>query len=235
MASQKVNKKALKTLTIIGCFSAGFLSYPFLFDVSPGINQSNQATVNSTPSPSAHFDPNNKSAHDIEDLDVCFTPNQHCLPQILKYIDNAKLSISLLGYSFTSKPITDALIKAKQRGVRVRIVLDHSQKNQKPSQKVISLLLASGIAVQLDHSVKIAHNKILIIDEKQLITGSYNWSHAAEFNNAENLVFIKSSTISQKYKEYFEERWRVSKPYLAAIQQSSTRNRRGSSVPFTLP
>lgn len=207
----------LKVFIAIGCFSAGLLSYPFLVKIIPRINYSNQITVNPVLASTSTPDPSFDSGSDIEDLNVYFTPNQSCLPQLLKSIANAQSSISLLGYSFTSKPITEALIKAKQRGIKVLIVLDHSQKTQKPPQKIISSLLAANIAVQLDHSVKIAHNKILIIDDNQIITGSYNWSHAAEFDNAENLVFIKSITIAKKYKEYFEERWKISKPFTLEI------------------
>ncbi len=65
--------------------------------------------------------------------------------------------------------------------------------------------------VRFDHSVKIAHNKIMAIDNLQILTGSYNWTHSAEFKNAENLVFINSPEVARKYIEYFEERWKVSR------------------------
>lgn len=65
--------------------------------------------------------------------------------------------------------------------------------------------------VRFDRSVKIAHNKVLVIDSLQTVTGSYNWTHSAEFKNAENLVFIKSQDIAKKYTMYFEGRWKVSK------------------------
>ena len=67
--------------------------------------------------------------------------------------------------------------------------------------------------VKFDHSVKIAHNKVLVIDNLQTITGSYNWSHSAEFNNAENLVFINAQEVTKRYTAYFEGRWSVSKSF----------------------
>ncbi|MCX7351668.1 MAG: phospholipase D-like domain-containing protein, partial [Proteobacteria bacterium] len=108
-------------------------------------------------------------------------------------------------------PITQALIQAKKRGVNVRIVLDHSQQYQKYSKEVIQVLLNNQMDVRFDHTVKIAHNKVLVIDNLQTITGSYNWTHSAEFKNAENLVFIKSQEVAKKYAVYFEGRWKVSK------------------------
>lgn len=156
------------------------------------------------------------SSLSAEQLQVCFTPTQSCLPKIIQAIDQANTNINLLGYAFTSKPITQALIQAKQRGVKIRIVLDHSQQFQKHAQDVIRQLYKAKIEVRFDHSVAIAHNKVLIIDEVLVITGSYNWSHAAEFKNAENLVFIPSKEISKQYSQYFITRWNVSNPIAAS-------------------
>ena len=223
MANYKINKQMLKALMAIGSFSAGLLSYPFLVKVIPEINYLNQININ--PVPTTPPTTNTKSDSDIADLNVCFTPNQSCLPQILKDIDNAQSSILLLGYSFTSQPLAAALIKAKRRGVIVRIVLDQGQKNQKSSQEAIKTLLTEQIKVHLDYSVKIAHNKVIIIDDSKIITGSYNWTGSAEFSNAENLIFIKSRTLAKKYNDYFEERWNISKPYTTEVQPTSEKTR----------
>lgn len=94
----------------------------------------------------------------------------------------------------------------------MRIVLDHSQKTQKSSKETVEALLAGQIEVRFDHSVKIAHNKVIVIDNDQTLSGSYNWTHSAEFKNAENLIFIKSQAIAKKYMDYFEERWKVCVP-----------------------
>ena len=181
-------------MVVVAIFVAGFLSYPLLIENTP-FSPAPEVSIASTP----------------ESMDVCFTPGQSCLPKVIKYIDNAKTSILLLGYSFTSKPITQALIQAKKRGVNVRIVLDHSQQYQKYSKEVIQVLLNNQMDVRFDHTVKIAHNKVLVIDSLRTVTGSYNWTHSAEFKNAENLVFIKSQEVAKKYAVYFEGRWKVAR------------------------
>ena len=198
-------KLPLSLLTAVSLFIAGFLSYrlipqggQFSLLLNPQI-QPAPAPTESLPLTS------------FESLDVCFTPNQSCLPKVLKAIDTAQSSIILLGYSFTSKPITHALIRAKKRGIKIRMVLDHSQKSQKYSKDVIQELIKNHVDVRFDHSVKIAHNKILVIDNLQTLSGSYNWTHSAEFKNAENLMFIKSPEVARKYTKYFEERWNVSR------------------------
>lgn len=192
---QGTNLKPILPLVAVFFFVCGFLSYPRLMhDV-------------------VHLEPPVTSSTVIspESLKVCFTPNQSCLSQILKAINEAKTSIMLLGYSFTSKPITNALIQAKKRGVNIRIVLDHGQKSQKHSKEIIHILGKENISLRFDHSVKIAHNKVMIIDNHLTLTGSYNWTHSAEFNNAENLIFIESQEIAKKYLDYFEARWQVSR------------------------
>ena len=210
--TNKTNQKILKSLGAIGLFIVGLLAYPFFNNKLPEIN-------NPHPAPTAKIPPTSSPliATDNEHLEVCFTPDQSCLPQVIQRIDNAKSSILLLGYSFTSKPISDALVKAKNRGVKVRVVLDHSQKTQKSSKDPIENLLAGKIEVRFDHSVKIAHNKIIMIDGEQTITGSYNWTYSAEFKNAENLIFIGSQAVTKKYTDYFERRWKISAPSLKNI------------------
>lgn len=146
-----------------------------------------------------------------ESLSICFTPDESCLPKIIETINTVNYNILVLGYSFTSKPIAQALIDAKNRGVSVRIILDHSQKSQKYSKNIVQALILAGIDVRFDNSVKIAHNKTLIVDGSKVVTGSYNWTHSAEFNNAENILFIQSPTIADQYTKYFETRWKISK------------------------
>jgi len=194
LKKQGYKLKPNKLMVVVAIFVAGFLSYPLIIENTP-FSLAPEVSIASTP----------------ESMDVCFTPGQSCLPKVIKYIDNAKTSILLLGYSFTSKPITQALIQAKKRGVNVRIVLDHSQQYQKYSKEVIQVLLNNQMDVRFDHSVKIAHNKVLVIDSLRTVTGSYNWTHSAEFKNAENLVFIESQDVAKKYATYFERRWKASK------------------------
>lgn len=215
MSNPKINKKMLNSLRALGFFAAGLLAYPFLNNQLPEINSFLPAPTAKIPTASTPI-----ITAASEHIGICFTPDQSCLPQVIQRIDNAKSSIMLLGYSFTSETISDALVKAKNRGVKVRVVLDHSQKTQKSSKEPVKNLLAGGIEVRFDHSVKIAHNKIIMIDGEQTITGSYNWTYSAEFKNAENLIFIESSVVTKKYMDYFERRWKISAPSLKDISNN---------------
>ncbi len=144
-------------------------------------------------------------------IHACFTPGQDCTHQITDHIEKADHSILVQAYNFTSKDIADALIAAKSRGVNVKVILDKSQRTQKYS--LLHYIVDAGIPVWIDMKPAIAHNKIMIIDEKEVITGSFNFTDSAQKRNAENLVFIIDSKFAQKYIENWEKRERQSSPY----------------------
>ena len=125
-------------------------------------------------------------------INVYFSPGGNCTARIVDEINLAKKEILVQAYSFTSKPIADALIDAHKRIGRtgsVTILLDKSQLKAKGSQRM--RCQKNNIPIFNDEHSGIAHNKIIIIDGKTLITGSFNFSEAAETSNAENILIIK--------------------------------------------
>jgi phosphatidylserine/phosphatidylglycerophosphate/cardiolipin synthase-like enzyme len=135
---------------------------------------------------------------------VYFSPNGGCTDAILSEINQAKTEILLQAYSFTSKPIAQALIRAHQRGVKISAVLDKSNRTQKYS--AATFLKNLGIPVFIDDQHAIAHNKIMIIDNRVVITGSFNFSMAAENKNAENLLILDDlPDLTRAYQENFQK------------------------------
>ena len=130
-------------------------------------------------------------------MDVCFTPPAGCTASIVNLIANAEKEILVQAYSFTSEPIAKALVDANKRGVSVQILLDKSQQYVKYSSA--GFTAQSGIPTFIDSHHAIAHNKIMIIDRSVVITGSFNFTKAAEERNAENLLIIKSADIAMQY------------------------------------
>jgi phosphatidylserine/phosphatidylglycerophosphate/cardiolipin synthase-like enzyme len=134
---------------------------------------------------------------------VYFSPNGGCTDVILSQLNQAKTEILLQAYSFTSKPIAQALIRAQKRGVRISAVLDKSNRSQKYS--AATFLKNMGISVFIDDKHAIAHNKIMIIDNRVVITGSFNFTMAAENKNAENLLILEDiPEITRAYQENFQ-------------------------------
>lgn len=130
-------------------------------------------------------------------IQACFTPGMSCQKRLIKILDAAKEEILVETYSFTATPLMDALVRAKKRGVSVSIIADHGQRTA-PYSKIPELQKA-GIPVLYDHTVAIAHNKVMIIDRETVVTGSYNFTNAAEHKNAENMLIIQNSALVGQY------------------------------------
>jgi phosphatidylserine/phosphatidylglycerophosphate/cardiolipin synthase-like enzyme len=98
-------------------------------------------------------------------------------------------------YSFTSGPIAKALTNAHKQGIKVEAILDKSQRSKRYTSA--TYLKKAGIPVYIDSVHAIAHNKIMIIDRETVITGSFNFTRAAEEKNAENLLIIKNPDLAK--------------------------------------
>lgn len=150
-------------------------------------------------------------------IDVYFSPRGGATEAIVTEIKNAKKEILVQAYSFTSVPIAKALVEAKKRGIRIEAVLDKSQRSEKYSSA--DFIAHAGIPTYIDDKHAIAHNKIIIIDRQVLITGSFNFTKAAEERNAENLLIIKVvekfgiMTLAEKYIQNFYEHEKHSEVY----------------------
>ena len=134
---------------------------------------------------------------------VYFSPKGGCTEAIVKELSHAKSEILVQAYSFTSAPISKALLDAKNRGVKVVAVLDKS--NVKDKFTAADAVVKRGVEVLIDDKHQIAHNKIIIIDRETVITGSFNFSKAAEDNNAENLLILKNKQLAEAYIKNFVE------------------------------
>ena len=139
---------------------------------------------------------------ETDKVNVCFTPPAGCGALIVQEIAKAKNTIYVQAYSFTSQPIIDQLIKAKNRGVKVLVLLDRSNLDDRHSK--MTELQNAGIEVKIDKVGGIAHNKVIVIDKRKVLTGSFNFSKAADQRNAENLLLIEDEQVAEIYlKNWF--------------------------------
>ncbi len=133
-----------------------------------------------------------------------FSPKGGCTEAIVSELRQARREVLVLAYSFTSRPISEALIEAHRRGVAVTIVLDHS--NEKETHTDLPHLLEQGLKPLIDPHHAIAHNKVMVIDASTVITGSFNFTNQAEHENAENLLIFKGHpALARHYHENFYE------------------------------
>jgi len=144
-------------------------------------------------------------------LSVYFSPKGGATEAIVQQLDKAKTAILVQAYSFTSAPIAKALVAAHEKGVKVQIILDKSYLTERYTNA--PFLAKSGIPVKIDSAHAIAHTKIMIIDGETVITGSFNFTKAAEEKNAENLLVIRDKATAEKYIRNWQEHAGHSDPY----------------------
>ena len=130
---------------------------------------------------------------------VYFSPWGGATNAIIEALDYARISILEQAYSFTSECIAQALARAHARGVQVQVLLDKSQRIQKYT--VVDLLNRANIPTLIDADHAIAHNKVMVIDNRIVITGSFNFTKAAEERNAENLLVISDDDLADRYAQ----------------------------------
>ena len=144
-------------------------------------------------------------------IQVFFSPRSGCTDAIVNTLDRATNSILVQAYSFTSAPIAKALVDAHKRGVKVSVILDKSQRTEKYSSADFLKNYKEPTYIDARHAI--AHNKIIIADQHTVITGSFNFTKAAEENNAENLLVIDDPNLATKYIQNWEVHHKHSKAY----------------------
>lgn len=143
--------------------------------------------------------------------DVYISPHGGCTDGIIRELNKAKSTILVQAYSFTSAPIAKALLNVHKRLVKVEVILDKSQRTQKYSSA--TFLYNSGIPTKIDAQHAIAHNKVMVIDGETVITGSFNFTKAAEESNAENLLVIRDKKVAERYIKNWQEHAKHSEMY----------------------
>jgi phosphatidylserine/phosphatidylglycerophosphate/cardiolipin synthase-like enzyme len=145
-------------------------------------------------------------------IEVAFSPKGGGAEMIIRAIGQAKKTIKVQAYSFTNADIAKALLDASKRGIEVRVVLDKSQETEKYTSA--TFLVNSGIPVRIDDDFAIAHNKVMILDDEAVITGSFNFTKAAEERNAENVLVIRGNReLAKLYLQNWLWRWDAAEVY----------------------
>jgi phosphatidylserine/phosphatidylglycerophosphate/cardiolipin synthase-like enzyme len=144
-------------------------------------------------------------------LDAAFSPGGDSLELVLSAIAEAKKSILVAAYSFTSKPIATALLDAHKRGVTVRVVAD--QKSNQGRYTAVTFLANQGVPTRLNGKYAILHHKFMVIDGRHVQTGSFNYSAAAVDKNAENVLVLRDAPkLARSYIREWRHLWREGIP-----------------------
>ena len=181
-------KNAAKLVLIIAGFAAGYTTHQQLVEIPP--------------MPLEHED----------QVAVFFSPRGGCTEAIVQAIEQADTTICVYAFAFTSKSIADALGRAIERGIEVTILADREQSQHPWSQ--LPHLQKEGAAIFLDKVAGLSHNKVMILDGTAVLTGSFNWSKAAETRNRENLLIIKKKKLAARYLHNWQRALKKAIPYV---------------------
>ncbi len=131
-----------------------------------------------------------------------FCPEDSCSEQIIEELNKAKISIHFMTFTFTHEKIADELISKQDEGIEVKGVTD---KFQSRTWSQFDRLKEKGIDIRWDNNEYIMHHKVFIIDNKTLITGSFNPTKSADEKNDENILIIEDETITREYLKEFDK------------------------------
>jgi phosphatidylserine/phosphatidylglycerophosphate/cardiolipin synthase-like enzyme len=144
-------------------------------------------------------------------IQVFFSPNGGATQAAVNALGQATNSVLVQAYSFTSPALAQAMVAAQRRGVAVHIILDRSQRTEKYSEA--DFFNHNEVSTLIDARHAIAHNKVMIIDGFLVLTGSFNFTKAAEDKNAENLLIINDTILAKAYADNWHAHEEHSEPY----------------------
>ncbi|WP_413291115.1 phospholipase D-like domain-containing protein [Bdellovibrio sp. HCB337] len=147
------------------------------------------------------------SAWGVQNMQTCFSPGENCDKVIVDYIKSATKSIDMAIYSLALDDIHKALLEAKQKGVKIRIVADEEQASGDYSE--IPEMISKGFSVRFGSQKGSMHNKFTIVDGKWVETGSYNYSYSASSLNAENQIYLNDPKAVSRFIADFENLWKT--------------------------
>jgi phosphatidylserine/phosphatidylglycerophosphate/cardiolipin synthase-like enzyme len=147
------------------------------------------------------------------EVEFAFSPKQGAERLVIEVIASARQELRVLAYSFTSAPVTAALIAARRRGVDVAVLVDQrsnlAEDRSGKAKAALGALALAGVRVRTIAAYPIHHDKVMVADRVTVQTGSFNYSAAAANSNSENvLVLWNQPQVAQGYLAHWERNWR---------------------------
>ncbi|EOC0012233.1 phospholipase D family protein [Cronobacter turicensis] len=199
--SFKKNVLSLLSLIVLTSFNSYALSINDLIDdakkvISPENKESSEVITNKV------------SENSDSKIAIGFSPEGSAQNAIIDLINSAQRQIRVAAYSFTSPVIVKSLIRAKQRGIDVRIVVDENGNKSKSSVAAMSLVKSAKIPLRTISKYAIHHDKFIVVDGESVETGSFNYSSSANSKNSENaIVLYNMPQVAKPYLSHWESRW----------------------------
>ncbi len=141
---------------------------------------------------------------------TCFTPDQDCETEIVNFVKSAKTKLDIAAFDLTLDQLVHHILVQQKKKILVRVVVDRRQSRGQNS--LVSTLIKGGVPVRIGVQRGLMHHKFIIVDDKELETGSFNFTHGAANKNQENQIYLNDSKVVQAYSKQFERVWGKAKP-----------------------
>lgn len=141
----------------------------------------------------------------LEDMRIenYFCPEDDCAYHVKEELKKAEKSIYFMTFSFTHDGIGNILLLKNLDDIEVKGVMEVKQVSE---HSEFARLLQNSVEVRKDGNKNNLHHKVFIIDEKIIVTGSFNPSANGDQRNDENLIIIENEEITKRFVEEF---WKV--------------------------
>lgn len=140
-------------------------------------------------------------------IQLYFSPEDEVMTRIIPYVRGAQSSIRFLAFSFTDQPLAQAMIDRASTGVDVAGVFEKVGSETESAQ--LGTLYCAKLPVRQDGNPRFLHDKVIVVDNRYVITGSFNFSENATESNDENVIIIDNPQIASLYMQEFERIWNI--------------------------
>jgi phosphatidylserine/phosphatidylglycerophosphate/cardiolipin synthase-like enzyme len=140
-------------------------------------------------------------------IQIYFSPEDHVLDHLIPVVSSANTSIRFMAFSFTDFPLAKAMLDRASAGVDVAGIFEKVGSETESSE--LHTLFCAKVPARQDGNPRFLHNKVIIVDNRFVISGSFNFSSNATENNDENVIIIDNPTIAKLYTQEFERLWSI--------------------------
>ena len=141
----------------------------------------------------------------MDSSEAFFSPGESCRATIIEQISSAVRQLKICVFTISDDRITNAIVTAHKKGVDIEILTDNDKSLDLGSD--INLLAKEGIPIKMDNTSNHMHHKFMVIDERTVLTGSYNWTQSAARFNHENLILTNDGGVVKSFLNEFDKLW----------------------------
>ena len=145
-------------------------------------------------------------------MKVYFSPSEDCRNAIIREIRNAKAMLKICVFTISDDRITDAILEAHQRSVAITIITDNDKTFDVGSD--IEMLSKKGIRIKMDTTTNHMHHKFMVVDDRTVTTGSYNWTNSAARYNQENIIVTADKAAVSAFSKEYDRLWPLMTDYV---------------------